>query len=184
MSHFALRDPEAGDADWITAACQDHEIQRWLPRVPQPYLREHAEAFIAGASGDLRTWVIERDDEPAGVIGVHEAHPATGVATVGYWIAPWARRMGAAHHALALVAGHVAELAEQGELAEGSSGDFAGITRLHTHIALTNRASRSTAEAAGFHLVEQSATLTCPDGANHVATVVYGLPLAIRLPGA
>ena len=162
MSTFALRDLLPDDADWITAACQDAEIERWLPRVPRPYRREHAEQFIGGASGDLRTWVIEHDGGPAGVIGMHEFDLATGVAMVGYWIAPWARRRGAAQHALLLVAEQVAALP--------------GAACMRAHIAATNLASRATAEAAGFRLVEQSATLTCPDGACQVPTMVSEAP--------
>lgn len=34
------------DVDWICAACQDPDIQRWTS-VPVPYTRAHAEDFVA-----------------------------------------------------------------------------------------------------------------------------------------
>ena len=38
---------EPTDAEWIFEACQDAAIQRWT-RVPRPYLRSHADEFVAG----------------------------------------------------------------------------------------------------------------------------------------
>jgi len=32
-----MRPWREADAGWIYAACQDAELQRWLPGLPQPY---------------------------------------------------------------------------------------------------------------------------------------------------
>jgi RimJ/RimL family protein N-acetyltransferase len=46
-----LRPWQLGDADAVTAACQDPEIARWVP-IPWPYLREHAVGFIERTIAD------------------------------------------------------------------------------------------------------------------------------------
>ena len=79
MATYALRQPVLDDAEWITHACQDIEIQRWT-LIPRPYMREHALGFINNT-----------------------INPDTGVADTGYWIAPCGRRRGAAARALNLV---------------------------------------------------------------------------------
>jgi uncharacterized protein YhfF len=63
-----LRGLETSDAEWITRACQDEEVQRWT-KVPSPYTRQHAESFIADHNDDLAAWAIieSRSQEPVGV---------------------------------------------------------------------------------------------------------------------
>lgn len=94
-----LRPLQSSDADWIYHACQDAEVQRWT-KIPRPYTREHAKSFVIDQNGELLATAIinSRTGEPAGVAGIH--HIKDGVATVGYWIAPEARRTGAASTAL------------------------------------------------------------------------------------
>jgi len=36
------------DAPAVHEACQDAEIQRRLPQIPQPYTEEHALAYVRG----------------------------------------------------------------------------------------------------------------------------------------
>ena len=43
---LTLRPPRPEDAEAVTAACQDAAIHRWV-RVPSPYRREQAEAWLA-----------------------------------------------------------------------------------------------------------------------------------------
>jgi RimJ/RimL family protein N-acetyltransferase len=98
---FELRPLEATDADWIMRACQDGEIQRWT-LVPRPYRRDHAEGFVRGEHPELEVRVIDsrqRQREPFGVVSIHGV-TSEGVAELGYWIAPWGRRLGAASAAL------------------------------------------------------------------------------------
>ena len=159
MDKFTLRSPVADDADWITRACQDDEIKRWI-RVPRPYTRDHAIEFIANHLNEYAVWVIEvlETNTPVGVISIHKISETSGVASIGYWIAPWFRQRGAACASLELVVAY--------------SQTIAGVTACHANIAITNIASRKTAERAGF--VElKNIDQTCPDGDDFVAAIVY-----------
>ena len=152
-----LRNLESSDAEWITRACQDEEVQRWT-KVPRPYTREHAEAFIKNKNGELAAWAIidSRSQEPVGMIGIH--HVINGVASIGYWVAPWGRKSGAASTALQIIP----TLARR-------------VGKAHTlqaTIAETNTASRRTAERAGFTLFGDSADL-CPDGSASAKALIY-----------
>ena len=152
-----LRPLQASDSDWIYHACQDSEVQRWT-LVPRPYTREHAESFVRDQAGErLANAIIDaRTGEPAGMAGIH--HITEGVATVGYWVAPWARRRGAASTALKILPTLAARL---------------GNARIvQATIAETNTASRGTAERAGFELAGTSGE-HCPDGACQVAGLEY-----------
>ena len=156
---FEIREPLLADAEWITQACQDSEIQRWT-LVPRPYKREHALGFVNNTINEAHLWVIEDQatTEPVGVISIHTIDPNTGDADTGYWIAPWGRRRGAAAHALNLV--------EQFALT------LPTIKFLSAHIAETNTASRATASRAGFVNMGSSAE-SCPDGNNQVPALTF-----------
>ena len=152
-----LRNLESSDAEWITRACQDEEVQRWT-KVPRPYTREHAESFIKDKNGEFAAWAIidSRSQEPVGVIGIH--HVINGVASIGYWVAPWGRTSGAASTALRIIP----TLARR-------------IGKAHTlqaTIAETNVASRRTAERAGFTVIGTS-TDSCPDGSTSATGLLY-----------
>jgi len=154
-----LRPLQSSDAEWIYHACQDTEVQRWT-QIPRPYTREHAKSFVADQNGELLANAIinSRTGEPAGVAGIH--HIKNGIATVGYWIAPQARRAGAASTALKILPTIAKRL-----------GD-AQIMR--AIIAETNVASRATAERAGFKVARKSAE-QCPDGAAQTTALDYEL---------
>ena len=156
---FEIREPLLADAEWITQACQDSEIQRWT-LVPRPYKREHALGFVNNTINEAHLWVIEDQatTEPVGVISIHTIDLDTGDADIGYWIAPWGRRRGAAAYALNLV--------EQFALT------LPTIKFLSAHIAETNAASRATASRAGFINMGSSAE-SCPDGDNQVPALTY-----------
>lgn len=152
-----LRALQPHDAEWIYRACQDPDIQRWT-MVPRPYTREHAESFVVDRGGELAAYAIVTSvtDKPIGVAGLH--HVRDGVASVGYWVAPWGRGNGAAANALRVLR----TLIHQN-------------TQAHTVRALiaeTNIASRRTAERAGFTLTGPDPD-TCPDGANQVVALRY-----------
>ena len=154
-----LRPLQSSDADWIYHACQDAEVQRWT-KIPRPYTREHAKSFVIDQNGELLANAIinSRTGEPAGVAGIH--HIKDGVATVGYWIAPEARRTGAASTALRILPSIARRL-----------GDAQTVRAV---IADTNTASRATAERAGFNIARKSAE-QCPDGATQTAALDYEL---------
>jgi len=159
VATFALRQPVLADAEWMTTACQDTEIQRWT-LIPRPYMRDHALGFIDNTINEAHRWVIEQQEtnEPVGVVSIHSIDLDTGDADTGYWIAPWGRRRSAAVHALYLV--------EQFALTIPS------IKFLSAHIAETNVASRATASRAGF--VNMGSTPEpCPDGENLVPALTY-----------
>jgi uncharacterized protein YhfF/ribosomal protein S18 acetylase RimI-like enzyme len=154
-----LRPLQASDAEWIYHACQDSEVQRWT-QIPRPYTREHAKSFVADQNGErLANAIINsRTGEPAGVAGIH--HIKDGVATVGYWIAPEARRAGAASTALKILPSIAKRLGQ--------------VHSVRAIIAETNVASRATAERAGFKIARSSAE-QCPDGATQTAALDYEL---------
>ena len=156
-----LRPLQSSDAEWIYQACQDTEVQRWT-QIPRPYTREHAKSFVIDQNGELLANAIidSRTGEPAGVAGIH--HIKNGVATVGYWIAPQARRAGAASTALKILPTIARRL-----------GDAQTMRAI---IAETNVASRATAERAGFKIARKSAE-QCPDGATQTTALDYELTI-------
>ena len=160
LSH-RLRPLQSSDAEWIYHACQDTEVQRWT-QIPRPYTREHAKSFVIDQNGELLANAIidSRTGEPAGVAGIH--HIKNGVATVGYWIAPQARRAGAASTALKILPTIARRL-----------GDAQIVRAI---IAETNVASRATAERAGFKVARKSAE-HCPDGGTQTTALDYELTI-------
>lgn len=154
-----LRSLRDDDADWIYSACQDAEIQRWT-LVPRPYLREHAESFVRGGAGEFRNWVIESaESRPVGMISVHSIDD--GVASIGYWIAPWGRGVGAATGAVRAVIDELRSLN--------------GVVAVTANIAEANVASRRTVESCGF-TVSCTLSLACRDNDLAVDAVQYRLP--------
>ena len=156
-----LRNLESSDAEWITRACQDEEVQRWT-KVPRPYTREHAESFIENKNGELAAWAIidSRSQEPVGMIGIH--HVINGVASIGYWVAPWGRKSGAASTALRIIPTLARRIGKA--------------HTLHATIAETNTASQCTAERAGFTSIGNSAD-SCPDGSSLILGLTYQLQI-------
>jgi ribosomal-protein-alanine N-acetyltransferase len=72
----------------------DPEFARYLPSVPQPYLREHSEQFVAGAIAtdwSVRpAWAIEHAGRVIGSINARFAAYAAPHAEIGYGIGrPW-----------------------------------------------------------------------------------------------
>ena len=156
-----LRDLHPSDAEWITQACQDAEVQRWT-KVPRPYTREHAESFVINKNGELAAWAIidSRSQEPVGVIGIH--HVIDGVASIGYWVAPWGRKSGAASTALRIIPTLARRIGKA--------------HTLHATIAETNTVSRRTAERAGLTLIG-NASDSCPDGSSSTQGLIYQLQI-------
>jgi RimJ/RimL family protein N-acetyltransferase len=118
----------------VCAACQDPEIQRWLPLLPRPYTLDHARAFVAVPDGPY-SFAIEEDGRLAGSIALRvDAQSASG--NVGYWCAPEARGRGVTTRALRL-------------LCEYGLGEL-GLERLELVAHVDNAASLRVAEKAGF----------------------------------
>lgn len=139
---LTLRAWRASDADAVYAACQDPEIVRWT-MVPFPYEREHAEGYVGPVSADAwahKTAVnfaaVDADGTLVGSFGLVRMSPAQGVAEVGYWVTPGARRRGVARRAAAAVT--------EWALRE------VGFARVELLAAVENTGSRRVAERIGF----------------------------------
>jgi RimJ/RimL family protein N-acetyltransferase len=95
---LVLSIPTRADADAITIACQDPEIQRFTT-VPRPYVREHAEKFIdlaprQWAEGVSTNWAIRHNGALAGMIGMHRLGAEKGSGEIGYWMTGSSRGKG------------------------------------------------------------------------------------------
>ena len=138
---LTLRPPRPGDAEAVTAACQDSAIQRWT-LVPSPYRREHAEAWLAAAPGRARAGevvtllAVEGDGRLAGSFSLMEIDHVRGSAEIGYWLAPWARGRGIATRAVGLLHGWAVEAL--------------GMRRLEILPHAANAPSRRVAERCGY----------------------------------
>ncbi len=155
-SQFNLRPLAPSDADWIFEACQDQEILKWT-QIPRPYTHHHALEFATTMSGDVEVWVVE-SDRPVAVIGVHSINPATRIADIGYWCAPWGRRQGAMKSGLTQFLSKIEKNPD--------------VAIVQATIAESNLASRKTAEAVGFTLVG-AADRSCHCGGEEVSAVNY-----------
>lgn len=126
----------------IAAACSDPEIARWT-RVPSPYTREDAHAWIALsasmlASGRGAHLVIAAaaDDRLLGSIGLELGQGAPPRGEIGYWVAAAERGRGVGSRAVRLMSGWAL-----GTL---------GLGRLEIAISPCNEASRRLAGRAGY----------------------------------
>ncbi len=150
---IVLRRMEADDIGWITVACGDRELSRYVPGIPYPYSEADARAFaehaarrwvegkgaafvIAQAPGGSGLALGQAQAQGLGLIELHQVADDPGLAEVGYWLRREARGHGAATTAVRLVAGWAF-----GEL---------GIGRLNLQTAPENLASQRVAERAGF----------------------------------
>lgn len=164
---IVLRRLEPGDIPWITAACSDRELSRYIPAIPYPYAEADARAFIeraarAWAQGSAATFVISNgpDGTGLGTIGLHLAAGDTGLAEVGYWLTRAARGRGAATIAVQLVSRWAFTVV--------------GIDRLSLQTAPGNVASQRVAERAGFTREGLlRAWMPTPDGRRH--SVMFSL---------
>jgi RimJ/RimL family protein N-acetyltransferase len=142
-----LRALTLDDVDTITEACQDPETQRWTT-VPVPYTREHSIDFASNHGAGSTGWVEGRnplwivclagDRRYGGAVDLRL--DSEGAAEVGYALAPWLRGYGHMQRAL--------------RLACGWAFADAGLARIVWYAHVGNTASRRTAEAVGFHVLE------------------------------
>jgi RimJ/RimL family protein N-acetyltransferase len=137
-----LRLPNDDDAAWITSACNDPEIARFIG-LPTPYTEADARSFLARVdrgwtSETEAVFVVEgaNDGEPLGLVELHLTTGDPALASLGYWVRAEVRGRGVATLAVLLVA-HWAF-------------DELGVYRLELTTAPDNVASQRVAERAGF----------------------------------
>lgn len=132
---LVLRPWAENDAPAVYAACQDPEIQRWIPTIPRPYTHENARAFVTDAIGlGPHQFAIVEDGRVVGSIGLHPANHKTG--HLGYWCAPEARSRGTTTRALRRLCRYAL--------------DELGFERLGLTTDVDNLASQRVAEKVGF----------------------------------
>jgi RimJ/RimL family protein N-acetyltransferase len=111
---LVLRLPDDDDAEAVRIACQDPEIPRWIPVIPQPYTDESAREFIAWSRetaerGSYSFVIVDAGTaELLGAIGMG-VNARMKMGHIGYWVAAPARRRGVASGALRLLAGWALE---------------------------------------------------------------------------
>jgi RimJ/RimL family protein N-acetyltransferase len=140
---IVLRVPNDGDAGWITRACNDSEISRFVVGMPSPYTEADAHQFLervkAGwEAGTKAVFVIQgaAAGDPLGLVELHLRSDDRTLGSIGYWVCAEARGRGAATIGAQLVsrwAFHDLEM-----------------QRLQLTTAPDNAASQRVAERAGF----------------------------------
>ena len=101
-----LRTLGPADEDAAFEACQDPEIQRWVP-VPVPYLRANAYDFVRhwgeGWSNATHGALAIADASSDRLLGAIGLSPIEHRLSVGFWVVPEARGRGVATDAVRLL---------------------------------------------------------------------------------
>ena len=134
---FLLRPWTEADVPAIVAACNDAEIQRWIPVIPRPYTEQDALSFVRGeARPELEhSFAITVNGAVVGAIGM-TVNSQSRNGHIGYWCAREARGRGHATRALRLVSRW--------------AFDELGLERLELITDPENVASQRVAEKAGY----------------------------------
>jgi RimJ/RimL family protein N-acetyltransferase len=132
-----LRPWTMDDVPAIVAACNEPEIQRYLPMVPSPYTEEDARTFIRGEVANIgqHQFAITENGTVVGSIGLG-VNDSSHNAAIGYWCAAEARGRGLTTRALRLLSRHAL--------------DKLGVQRLELITDPDNIASQRVAEKVGF----------------------------------
>ena len=138
---LVLRPWNMEDAPALVGACNDPEIERWLPVIPSPYSQTDAETYIeqSRASWERRdsfNFAI-LDAETSRLVGSVSMRPTRfSTGHIGYWVAREARGRGIAPEALRTLCRWAVETL--------------GLKRLELLTDIDNRGSQRVAEKAGF----------------------------------
>ncbi|RYU12738.1 GNAT family N-acetyltransferase [Nocardioides iriomotensis] len=146
----SLRPFRAGDVPRVVEACQDPTTQHWLSRMPSPYTRADAEAYLETrreqlASAEGVSWAVAdpATDELLGALSLFDLRPGA-TAEVGYWAHPDVRGRGVMTAAVRLAVRHAFVPVEDGGL---------GLHRLTVLHADGNVGSQRVIERNGFTYV-------------------------------
>jgi RimJ/RimL family protein N-acetyltransferase len=138
---LVLRPWRLDDVEAVTAACQDSEIQRWLPLIPKPYTEADARGFLERSRqswdlGESYGFAVDHAESRAllGSIGMRMLPFSTG--HIGYWVAREARGRGVATAALKTLSRWAVDALRLGRLELATDPE--------------NQASQRVAEKAGF----------------------------------
>jgi RimJ/RimL family protein N-acetyltransferase len=138
-----LRPFTRDDAPDVARACNDEELQRWLP-LPHPYTEQVALDWCTRQSHELREAgdglplaMATHDGRLIGSVSLKKTDWRSQVTEVGYWTAPWHRGSGYASAATAFLARWALD---------------SGMERVELTAAAGNLASQRVAEKAGFRL--------------------------------
>jgi RimJ/RimL family protein N-acetyltransferase len=131
-----LRPWARDDVAALVAACNDAEIQYWIPVIPRPYTEADALAFVQEEVPGTGThqFAISADGRVLGSIGMKVNEMGSG--HIGYWCAPEARGRGVTTRALRLLCNHALEDLK--------------LERLELITDPDNRSSQRVAEKVGF----------------------------------
>jgi ribosomal-protein-serine acetyltransferase len=136
-----LRPLEQSDIVLIAQACNDEEIQKWLP-LPFPYEVSDANYFVNILATEVRTsgigivFAIEKNGNFVGCINVKRTEWLNRTCEIGYWSVPEFRGLGYVSEALMLLSRWL--LLEQ---------EF---ERVEVRVAVENLASKQVAIKSGF----------------------------------
>ncbi|GAB1689575.1 GNAT family N-acetyltransferase [Krasilnikovia sp. M28-CT-15] len=137
-----LRGYRPDDLDAVAAGLADPLTQRFMPSLPAPFERRHAESFIRTAApeafalgGCAYAIADPASDRLLGGVGLVSVVPARQQAELGYWVAPHARGRGVATAAVRALTGHAFT---------------AAVARLELLTHWENAASQRVALATGF----------------------------------
>jgi len=89
---LVLDEVRPSDVTDVFTACQDDELQRWVP-LPSPYERTDAEFFTGPYASDAATstafglWAIRLAESPTLIGAIELRFEPLGSATVGFWLA-------------------------------------------------------------------------------------------------
>ncbi len=88
-----LEFPSSGHLHELVGLLGDPQVSRWLLRVPFPYTRGEARAFLRRSKEGLRSnttlnlWVVERSTgRLVGGVGLRDLNPTHHSGEIGYWI--------------------------------------------------------------------------------------------------
>ena len=163
-----LRPFTLDDVPAIVEACNDPEIQHWIPMVPRPYTEDDARAFVRGEVAGIgqHQFAITESGRLVGSIGLginefsHNGH-------IGYWCAAEARGRGLTTRALRLLCQHALE-------------DLR-LERLELITDPDNHASQRVAEKVGFQREGVLRShLSHPDGRRRDSVMFSLLPGELR----